>query len=726
MLYYSRKFQVLTASAFVFILILLASFSSYTSPSGVYLHQTGTTSSSGKKALQAPPLFDSSFDKVQALQRTLGKAVDPCSEVELPEGGAVPKNVNGVRVLVTGGAGFIGSNLVDRLLQLGYRVRVFDNLYTGFLRNVPLDHNRLEFFHGDIMDEHQLREAFDGVDFAFHLAAMSKVVPSVKNPAMARYCVEVNALGTWNVLNAAREQGAVKKIVYAASSTYYGNKPAPHHEDMAGDFLTPYAASKFEGEMQMQHFDRLFGVPTISTRFFMVYGPRQPSTGAYAIVTGVFAKQITDGKALTIEGDGNHYRDFIHVGDIVTGLILSQQNAGLHGAVVNLGSGSAYSVRDVANLVSSNQVHVDPRPNDLVGTLADTCRMKRLLSFAAKANFTEEMSYMVRETMAGNVFMQRWLSHMHATAAPHLVAPGSPVFSWPKKQNDLDALLAAVRQLSTRTGGDQNGPKLISIIHFSGKDAPEDPAAEFTIDLLLNTVHSLVRYGAQTSYIVVASDEASLQACSALNLPCFFSRQAPLLAVVADVVAANYDVHIVRPGNVYVSPVSSLIEHAETTGADILAAQPLGDVLIRSNERTQSVFKSWQVPQDGLSGNDLFLPSSWPAVASIKKTTLAVESLCGAPPHNSGPNDVTLEKRSPSSDGRPAICSHTTVSHVVVPCPDQPGDNAESTRARLEDMGLWFLTKCGDAKHCDRQQRVPRAWVARPPVLGMTGKLCDA
>lgn len=123
---------------------------------------------------------------------------------------------------------------------------------------------------------------------------------------------------------------------------------------MAPDFLTPYAASKYEGELQMQMFDRLFGVPTISTRFFMVYGPRQPSTGAYAIVTGVFAKQASEGKPLTIEGDGSHYRDFIHVHDVVEGLILSQQNTDLRGDVVNLGSGSTFSVQDVADLVSSN------------------------------------------------------------------------------------------------------------------------------------------------------------------------------------------------------------------------------------------------------------------------------------------------------------------------------------------------------------------------------------
>ncbi|KAF2223999.1 hypothetical protein BDZ85DRAFT_174512, partial [Elsinoe ampelina] len=226
-------------------------------------------------------------------------------------------------VLVTGGAGFIGSNLVDRLLTLGYKVRIFDNLYTGFIRNVPLENSNVEFFFGDILDRQALQEAIKGVDYVFHLAAMSKVVPSLKSPDMARFCLESNALGSWNVLEEARLAGRIKKVVYAASSTYYGNAPPPHKETMAGDFLTPYASSKFEGELQMHSFDQLFGVPTVSTRFFMVYGPRQPTTGAYAIVTGVFAKEAAEGKPLTIEGDGTHARDFIHVRDIVEGLILA-------------------------------------------------------------------------------------------------------------------------------------------------------------------------------------------------------------------------------------------------------------------------------------------------------------------------------------------------------------------------------------------------------------------
>ncbi|ORZ37982.1 hypothetical protein BCR44DRAFT_106205, partial [Catenaria anguillulae PL171] len=229
-------------------------------------------------------------------------------------------------VLVTGGSGFIGSNLVELLLDLGYKVRVLDNLSTGYFHNIAhlVDHPRFEFQLGDILDLPAVEKAVDGVEYVYHLAAMSKVAPSMKDPKMAKYCLETNSLGTINVLNASRNTGgAVKKVVYAASSTYYGNGKTPMREDAAPDLLTPYSSSKYEGEIQMDIYDRIFGLPTVSIRFMMVFGPRQPTSGAYAIVTGVFVKKLQDDQPLPIEGDGSHFRDFVHVRDIGETLILA-------------------------------------------------------------------------------------------------------------------------------------------------------------------------------------------------------------------------------------------------------------------------------------------------------------------------------------------------------------------------------------------------------------------
>ncbi|ORY30498.1 NAD(P)-binding protein [Rhizoclosmatium globosum] len=354
---------------------------------------------------------------INSLASVQAVTIDPCANQVIESKIGAP--VNGTHVLVTGGAGFIGSTLTDRLLKLGYKVRIFDNLATGSLRNVPLGNDHLEFVLGDIMNQKDVYNAMDGIDYVFHLAAMSKVVPSLKSPAMAKFCTEVNALGTWNVLESARLR-KVKKVIYAASSTFYGGNPLPNTETDAPDFLTPYAASKYEGELQMQTFNNVFNLPTISLRFFMVYGPRQPSTGAYAIVTGVFAKQAGLGEPLTIEGTGNHSRDFIHVDDIAEGLIIAQQSS-LSGQVINLGTGVGYSVQQVADLVSKNQVHVSERKNDLNATLADTCKMKNVLGFQPKKDFVVEMSRVAKETMGGSVFAQTWVDKDVIVAVPWLL-----------------------------------------------------------------------------------------------------------------------------------------------------------------------------------------------------------------------------------------------------------------------------------------------------------------
>lgn len=697
------------------------------------------------------PLFDYTYDKIFKLSAEKKISKDPCIDVALPGGGSTAKPGAGVRVLVTGGAGFIGSNLVDRLLQLGYKVRIFDNLYTGFIRNVPLDDPDVEFFLGDILDENALSKAVEGMDFVYHLAAMSKVVPSLKSSAMARFCTESNALGSWNVLDAVRKVGGIKKVIYAASSTYYGNKPTPHKEDMAPDFLTPYAASKYEGELQMQMFERLFGVPTISTRFFMVYGPRQPSTGAYAIVTGVFAKQASEGKPLTIEGDGSHYRDFIHVSDIVEGLILSQQNTDLRGDVVNLGSGSAFSVQDVANLVSSNQIHVDPRPNDLEGTLADTCKMRRLLGYKTKKDFKTEMAFMAKETMEGNVFMQPWLTPAHALSAPHLLAPGTPTFRWPSETTDLDALLLALKHVEEKTLVEgESVSRRISVIVFAttGEDVGD------ISDLLLNTVFSIVRFGGAKSYMIAAQDDDALSACISLNLPCYDARAMDAPTLLFDLISRSYDIHLGQLGNSYVSNIDATLASfvSENSNVDVVGANPSGDVFIRSNDRTKAALDLWA--RSGTHNNfvtdstpTLFAINKWPALDLTKATfstarycnaswvdetaTAATEQITPTSSHVSVASLLPREQKAASLSQYSSLSSSTSGFscakgfYVAVGCRKTvQSENANMTIEALQSVGGWHLSQCQDKEHCDRQQMVPLRWMVHPPDLATLGGMC--
>eukprot|EP00746_Dinoflagellata_sp_MGD_P062338 gnl/MRDRNA2_/MRDRNA2_26234_c0_seq1.p1 gnl/MRDRNA2_/MRDRNA2_26234_c0~~gnl/MRDRNA2_/MRDRNA2_26234_c0_seq1.p1 ORF type:complete len:470 (+),score=95.74 gnl/MRDRNA2_/MRDRNA2_26234_c0_seq1:54-1463(+) len=326
--------------------------------------------------------------------------IDPCQDMPVegrdPVGPSTPEEL----VLVTGASGFIGSTLTEKLLKLGYRVRAFDNLETGNIINLDLRNPRLEFFYGDIKSLEDLRRAMKGVVGVFHLAAASKVLPSLKDPKMATFNVDMNAIGTANLLEAANETQIVKKVMYAASSTYYGNQRHPFKEDDLFVPSSPYAASKYMGELQMLTYDSLYNLPTLSLRFFMVYGPRNPSTGAYAIVTGKFVGRLLDGKDLVIEGNGKQFRDFIHVDDIARGLIMGYQSR-VRATVINLGTGVKYSVKEVADLVSPRQVFAPPRKNDLNGTLSNTCRAKKLLGFKTKKDFVAEMKFLIQKAKDG-------------------------------------------------------------------------------------------------------------------------------------------------------------------------------------------------------------------------------------------------------------------------------------------------------------------------------------
>jgi nucleoside-diphosphate-sugar epimerase len=298
-------------------------------------------------------------------------------------------------VLVTGGAGFIGSHLVEALLARSYRVRVLDNLSQGRREYLP-HHSKLEFIEGDVTDYATCRDAMRDVDGVFHLAAMSKVLPSLDNPDMIDFCTHQNVVGTSNVLRAAvRHTDRIKKLIYSASSTYYGTNSPPHAEDQPPACQTPYAMTKYVGELYCELFSRLHGLPTIRLRYFMTYGPRQPSSGPYAIVTGVFMKQWQSRQSLTILGDGSQTRDFIHVQDIAEGTVVAFES-GITDATINIGTGRSLSIKALADLISSEQVFLPKREHDIPHQQADTSRMRRLLNWEPKRDLGEYLKSVIR------------------------------------------------------------------------------------------------------------------------------------------------------------------------------------------------------------------------------------------------------------------------------------------------------------------------------------------
>lgn len=289
-------------------------------------------------------------------------------------------------VLVTGGAGFIGSHLCHRLLQKGYHVRVLDNLSSGKKEWLS---NQVDFMEGDIADLAICQKAMKDIEGVFHCAAMSRAGPSFDNVDL---CTQSNVMGTQNILLAARDAG-VKKVIYSGSSTYYGNQPPPHREhETSAEFLNFYALTKQVGEKYCLMFDELFDLPCIVLRYFNVYGPRQPEEGAYALVLGLFLRAASLNQSLIIHGDGLQKRDFIHVEDVVSANIAAFESPTRH-QIFNVGSGTNISIKELANLISSNQVHVPRRAGDSDETLADISLIRTYLKWEPKISLVEGLTY---------------------------------------------------------------------------------------------------------------------------------------------------------------------------------------------------------------------------------------------------------------------------------------------------------------------------------------------
>jgi UDP-glucose 4-epimerase len=282
-----------------------------------------------------------------------------------------------MRALVTGGAGFIGSYLVEYLIEQKYNITVIDNESANnekFYWNSNTDCYKL-----DICDYEKTRPLYEGVDYVFHLAAESRLQPAIENPIEAVY---KNCVGTTVALQCAREAG-VKRFVYSSTSSGYGNNPYPNVETQPDDCLNPYSASKVSAEKFCKMYYDLYGLETVSLRYFNVFGERSPTVGQYAPVIGIFQKQKDARNPLTIVGDGSQRRDFIYAGDVARAnyLVATSHLDEYFGQVFNVGSGRNYSVKEIADAISDNQVFIPKRPGEMETTIANIHKIGEVIGW---------------------------------------------------------------------------------------------------------------------------------------------------------------------------------------------------------------------------------------------------------------------------------------------------------------------------------------------------------
>jgi len=294
--------------------------------------------------------------------------------------------------LVTGGAGFIGSHVVERLVALGYRVRVLDDLSEGRRENLAAVWDRIEFIEGDLRDPEIVRRAVRDVDYVLHQAALRSVPRSVEDPMTT---TAVNVLGTVNLLQAAREAG-VRRVVFASSSSVYGEtSELPLRESQPPRPISPYAVSKLAGEQYCAVFTKLYGMETVSLRYFNVFGPRQDPRSEYAAVIPRFILAALRGEPLEIHGDGLQSRDFTYVENVVEANLRAATQPGIAGEVFNIGCGRRYSVLDVkAHLErilgrSLPARHTPPRKGDVRHTQADMSKAEAALGYRPLISFEE-------------------------------------------------------------------------------------------------------------------------------------------------------------------------------------------------------------------------------------------------------------------------------------------------------------------------------------------------
>lgn len=296
--------------------------------------------------------------------------------------------------VVTGGAGFIGSHMVDLLLERDYEVRVIDNLTGGHERNLAhhVGNTRLSFTNQDINVLEPNDIAFEDADYVFHFAGIGDIVPSIDQPIAY---MQTNVEGTVRVLEAARNRG-VKKFVYAASSSCYGLADTPTREDHPIRPQYPYALSKLQGEQAAMHWQSVYGLPANSIRIFNAYGTRVRTTGVYGAVFGVFFKQKLAGKPYTVVGDGTQMRDFLYVTDVARAFLAAAETDRV-GEIYNLGAGAPQSINGLIELLGGSVVHVPKRPGEPDCTWADITKITTQLGWKPTVSFPEGVTRMLTE-----------------------------------------------------------------------------------------------------------------------------------------------------------------------------------------------------------------------------------------------------------------------------------------------------------------------------------------
>ena len=326
-----------------------------------------------------------------------------------------------MRSLVTGGCGFIGSHLAEKLLNLGHQVIVVDNLSCGRIENLQtfIDHPGLKVVTENIVDRESITSYFHGVDWVFHLAGIADIVPSIERPDAY---FENNVVATLNVLQCAKEAG-VKKIIYAASSSSYGiPKQFPTPEDSPIKPQYPYALTKYMGEELVLHWSQVYQLPAIALRLFSVYGPRSRTTGAYGAVFGVFLAQKLNGKPFTVVGDGTQTRDFTYVTDVAAAFVAAAASD-ISGEAMNVGSGRHHSVNHLVDLLGGEVVYIPKRPGEPDCTFANVEKITKQLNWEPKVNFDEGVQNMLNEIenwrsapvwdpLSINLATKSWFNHL--------------------------------------------------------------------------------------------------------------------------------------------------------------------------------------------------------------------------------------------------------------------------------------------------------------------------
>ena len=285
-----------------------------------------------------------------------------------------------MKSLVTGGAGFIGSNLVETLLGVGHTVVCVDN-ESSDAHDKPYWNSNSINIRGDIRDYTLMSSAMKDVDFVFHLAAEARIQPAIENPINA---VSVNDLGTATVLQCAREN-QIKKFMFSSTSAAYGRNNSPNVETQQPDALNPYSVTKLNGENLCKMYTELFGLRTVIFRYFNVYGPRQPVRGQYAPVLGIFKRQKDVGEKLTIVGDGNQRRDFVHVEDVARANVmaaLGDPSGDVYGEVYNVGTGKNFSVNEIAEMFQHPKTYIAPRPGEARVSLANNQKIRNTFGWS--------------------------------------------------------------------------------------------------------------------------------------------------------------------------------------------------------------------------------------------------------------------------------------------------------------------------------------------------------